>query len=80
MKVATHAWPKKNLTLESLLRTKMLSIGYNKYSRVPNTSRVWNNGIGWKIHLKSIVVGGGKKHNGWKSYPKLTIIRVEMYA
>ena len=59
MKVATHAWPKKNLTLESLLRTKMLSIGYNKYSRVPNTSRVWNNGIGWKISPKLIAVGGG---------------------
>ena len=29
------------------------------YSRVPNTSRVWNNGIGWKIYPKSIVVGVG---------------------
>ena len=29
------------------------------YSRVPNTSRVWNNGIGWKISPKLIVVGGG---------------------
>ena len=66
MKVATHAWPKKNLTLESLLRTKMLSIGYNKYSRVPNTSRVWNNGIGWKISLKLIVVGGGTNVLGGK--------------
>ena len=29
------------------------------YSRVPNTRRVWNNCIGWKISPKSIVVGGG---------------------
>ena len=31
------------------------TLNHTKYSRVPNTSRVWNNGIGWKIFLKSIV-------------------------
>ena len=30
-----------------------------KYSRVPNTSRVWNNSIGWKKSPKSIAVGVG---------------------
>ena len=30
-----------------------------KYSRVPNTSRVWNNCIGRKISPKLIAVGGG---------------------
>ena len=30
------------------------------YSWVPNRRRVWNNGIGWKISLKSIVVGDGR--------------------
>ena len=32
---------------------------FDDYSRVPNTSRVWNNGIGRKIFSKSIVVGDG---------------------
>ena len=50
------------------------------YSRVPNTSRVWNNGIGWKILPNSIVVGVGINILDGKFIPKLIIIRVEINA
>ena len=44
------------------------------YSCLPNTSRGWNNGIGWKFLIESINVGDGINVLGGKIFKNLTIV------